>query len=30
MSILHHFENVGCGEVNIINKHLEGILKSVG
>ncbi len=27
---LHHFENVGCGELNIKNKNLEGLEKPVG
>ena len=30
MDNLHHFENVGCGELNIINKHLKGLEKPVG
>ena len=30
MDNLHHFENVGCGELNIINKHLHGLEKPVG
>ena len=30
MDNLHHFENVGCGELNIMNKHLKGLEKPVG
>ena len=29
MDNLHHFENVGCGELNIMNKHIKGLEKSV-
>ncbi len=30
MDNLHYFENVGCGEVNIIDKHLEELEKPLG
>ena len=30
MDNLHHFENVGCGKLNIMNKHLKGLEKPVG
>ena len=30
MDNLHHFENVGCGELNIMNKHLKRLEEPIG